>query len=261
MKKKVQNETSTLTQSEYITLKDEEFKEVSQKIPDKQNEQNESAVPKHIDSIISDVVLEETPLATRGLWKCTICHLVIPEINKELHQLRCERENRKHEEVMKQKVKSGKVNRAENEAQKSLKGVKKTPGAGNNKKQVSKTGLTSRTDVDTELDELIAQMRLADSTCGYPDCKKSVSLLGMRCTFCNRKYCTSHNIAEVHGCGTAAKKHARDKMEREAKEQMGEGRGRRSMDASKRAQLQRRLDSKIDEMTSDRHKKKQSSKK
>ena len=255
MKKKVQNEPSTLKQSEYITHKHEEFNEESQKLPDKQNEQNESAMPKHIDSTISDLVLEETPLATRGLWKCTVCHLVIPETNKELHQLRCERETRQREEVMKQKVKSRKVNRAENEAQKSLKGVKRTPGAGNNKKQ---TGLTSRKDIDTELDELIAQMMLADSTCGYPDCKKSVSLLGVRCTFCTRKYCTSHNIAEVHGCGTAAKKHARDKMEREA---MGEGGGRRSIDASKRAQLQRRLDSKIDEMTSDRHKKKQSSKK
>ena len=63
--------------------------------------------------------------------------------------------------------------------------------------------------VEEDLDSMLAEMALADSTCGHHGCKKNVNVLGFRCQFCQRRYCMSHNIPELHGCGEEAKKHAR----------------------------------------------------
>jgi len=45
--------------------------------------------------------------------------------------------------------------------------------------------------------------------CHYQNCQQSVTVLCHLCTFCGWKYCLSHGLAEAHGCGEEAKKHAR----------------------------------------------------
>ena len=37
-----------------------------------------------------------------------------------------------------------------------------------------------------DLDAMLAEMTLQDSTCGYPKCKKTIKLLGLRCQFCGQ---------------------------------------------------------------------------
>eukprot|EP01132_Coremiostelium_polycephalum_P002517 gene2517-3115_t len=46
--------------------------------------------------------------------------------------------------------------------------------------------------------------------CGMKECGKNVEILGRVCLFCSRKFCTSHALYEIHGCGEKAKIKARE---------------------------------------------------
>lgn len=57
---------------------------------------------------------------------------------------------------------------------------------------------------------------------------------------------------QIHGCGERARAHARQRISREGVLYAGSGTKDRSLDPAKRAQLQRRLGKKLDELTSQR---------
>lgn len=57
---------------------------------------------------------------------------------------------------------------------------------------------------------------------------------------------------QVHGCGERARAHARQRISREGVLYAGSGAKDRSLDPAKRAQLQRRLDKKLEELTGQR---------
>ncbi|XP_074442764.1 DNA-binding protein SMUBP-2 [Larus michahellis] len=109
---------------------------------------------------------------------------------------------------------------------------------------------------EEDIDALISAAIKADNTCGFPRCKASVTTLGQLCLHCNRRYCLSHHIPEVHGCGEKAKAQARQRISREGVLYPGSGSKDKSLDAARRAQLQRRLDKKLSELTSQRKSKK-----
>ncbi|XP_027552125.1 DNA-binding protein SMUBP-2 [Neopelma chrysocephalum] len=103
-----------------------------------------------------------------------------------------------------------------------------------------------------DFDALISAAMEADRTCAFPRCKASVTTLGQLCHHCHRCYCLSHHIPEVHGCGDKAKAHARQRISREGVLYPGSGSKDKSLDPAKRAHLQRRLDKKLSELTSQR---------
>ncbi|NXW44675.1 SMBP2 protein, partial [Nyctiprogne leucopyga] len=107
-----------------------------------------------------------------------------------------------------------------------------------------------------DIDALISAAIQADNTCGFPRCRASVTTLGQLCLHCNRRYCLSHHIPEVHGCGEKAKAHARQRISREGVLYPGSGSKDKTLDPAKRAHLQRRLDKKLSELTSQRKSKK-----
>ncbi|XP_054054249.1 DNA-binding protein SMUBP-2 [Rissa tridactyla] len=109
---------------------------------------------------------------------------------------------------------------------------------------------------EEDIDALISAAIKADNTCGFLRCKASVTTLGQLCLHCNRRYCLSHHIPEVHGCGEKAKAQARQRISREGVLYPGSGSKDKSLDAARRAQLQRRLDKKLSELTSQRKSKK-----
>ncbi|NXJ55741.1 SMBP2 protein, partial [Spizaetus tyrannus] len=117
-----------------------------------------------------------------------------------------------------------------------------------------KSGANSMAEED--IDALISAAIKADNTCGFPRCKASVTTLGQLCLHCNRRYCLSHHIPEVHGCGEKAKAHARQRISREGVLYPGSGSKDKSLDPAKRAHLQQRLDKKLSELTSQRKSKK-----
>ncbi|KAM9278212.1 DNA-binding protein SMUBP-2 isoform 1-T1 [Morus bassanus] len=121
-------------------------------------------------------------------------------------------------------------------------------------KPAVKSGAGSMAEED--IDALISAAIKADNTCSFPHCKASITTLGQLCLHCNRRYCLSHHIPEVHGCGEKAKAHARQRISREGVLYPGSGSKDKSLDPAKRAHLQRRLDKKLSELTSQRKSKK-----
>ncbi|NWS72502.1 SMBP2 protein, partial [Crotophaga sulcirostris] len=109
---------------------------------------------------------------------------------------------------------------------------------------------------EEDIDALISAAVKADNTCGFARCKASVATLGQLCLHCSRRYCLSHHIPEVHGCGEKAKAHARQRISREGVLYPGSGSKDKSLDPATRAHLQRRLDKKLSELTNQRKSKK-----
>uniref|UniRef100_A0A8C0PAR7 DNA-binding protein SMUBP-2 n=1 Tax=Canis lupus familiaris TaxID=9615 RepID=A0A8C0PAR7_CANLF len=105
---------------------------------------------------------------------------------------------------------------------------------------------------EEDFDALVAAAVKADNTCGLAKCTASVVTLGQLCQHCGRRFCLSHHLPEIHGCGERARAHARQRISREGVLYAGSGTKDRSLDPAKRAQLQRKLDKKLDELTSQR---------
>lgn len=64
----------------------------------------------------------------------------------------------------------------------------------------------------------------------------------------------------MHGCGDKAKSHARMRISKEGVLYAGSGKKDKSMDPNKKTYLQRKLDSKLKDMASQRKTKKEDSK-
>ncbi|XP_059255360.1 DNA-binding protein SMUBP-2 isoform X3 [Mustela nigripes] len=108
-----------------------------------------------------------------------------------------------------------------------------------------------------DFEALVAAAIKADNTCGLAKCTASVATLGQLCLHCGRRFCLSHHLPEIHGCGERARAHARQRISREGILYAGSGTKDRSLDPAKRAQLQRRLDKKLDELSGQRKSKRQ----
>ena len=158
---------------------------------------------------------------------CPSCGKSVPQCNIQLHSLHCSKQTTqmmRESSASKSKAKPAK---------------KKRPSV-------------KSKDESDDLDAMLAEMTLMDSRCGFQGCKKNVNLLGLQCQFCNKRFCMEHTIPEVHGCAEAAKKHARQAIKPRPASSSG---------AAKRAHLQRKLDSKLEQLSSGRRSKIKSSSK
>ncbi|XP_069752967.1 DNA-binding protein SMUBP-2 isoform X2 [Narcine bancroftii] len=162
---------------------------------------------------------------------------------KTLYVERMQREQAKREEKAKQKKNSS--------TPASLKSNHKIHGK---KKEVLAIG------EEEDIDALIAASIKADSVCGFLKCNGSILTLGQHCIHCNKRYCFSHHIPEVHGCSGHAKAHARKLISREGILYAGSGTKDKTLDPVKKAHLQKKLEKKIDQLASQRSAKKESKK-
>uniref|UniRef100_A0A3P9H028 DNA-binding protein SMUBP-2 n=1 Tax=Oryzias latipes TaxID=8090 RepID=A0A3P9H028_ORYLA len=156
---------------------------------------------------------------------------------KSLHLERMKREQKRREEAA-QKKQQNSIPAAKEQ---QMKKTKTKPGACD----VVAAGAD-------DFDALISAVMKADSICSFVKCKASVLTLGQLCLFCNRQYCLSHHIPEVHGCGDEAKSQARMRISKEGVLYAGSGKKDKSMDPNRKAHLQRKLDSKLKDMASQR---------
>ncbi|KAK1335647.1 hypothetical protein QTO34_003440 [Cnephaeus nilssonii] len=126
-----------------------------------------------------------------------------------------------------------------------------------------------------DFDALVSAAMKADNTCGLAKCRASVVTLGQLCptaatatasaTACprwaERRGLVPTRLAltlvspQIHGCGERARAHARQRISREGVLYAGSGTKDRSLDPAKRAQLQRSLDKKLGELSSQRRSK------
>ncbi|XP_076027106.1 DNA-binding protein SMUBP-2 [Genypterus blacodes] len=163
---------------------------------------------------------------------------------KSLHVERMKREQQKREENAQQKKQQGSVPPAQSEKKKKAKGKTKT--------KAGACDIAAASGAGDDFDTLIDAVMKADTVCAFIKCKASVRTLGQLCLFCKRQYCLSHHIPEVHGCGDEAKSQARMRISREGVLYAGSGTKDKSMDPNKKAYLQRKLDSKLKNMASQR---------
>ncbi|XP_074534559.1 DNA-binding protein SMUBP-2 [Halichoeres trimaculatus] len=166
---------------------------------------------------------------------------------KSLHLERMKREQQKREENAQQKKQQSKILPAQEQSSKKSKSAK-----AKNRTKAGACDIAAAASPDNDFDELINAVKKADSVCSFVKCKASVLTLGQLCLFCNRQFCLSHHIPEVHGCGDKAKSHARMRISKEGVLYAGSGKKDKSMDPNKKAYLQRKLDSKLKDMASQR---------
>ena len=151
---------------------------------------------------------------------CPTCHKSVPRQNLSLHQLRCD-------SIAQQRTAA-----AVRPKQKPM--VKPLP----------------KIEPETEdVDQLLSQFRQLDSICRYATCKTAISLYGQTCQLCLRRFCLSHHLPEIHGCADQARRQARSAS---LKQGMIPTTPSKKLDASKRAQLHRKLDQKIQNMSTKR---------
>ncbi|XP_054476089.1 DNA-binding protein SMUBP-2 [Anoplopoma fimbria] len=171
-----------------------------------------------------------------------------PQVDlKSLHLERMKREQQKREEQAQQKKQQSSIPPAQATSSKKPKSAK-----GKNRMKAGACGIAAAAAPDDDFDTLINAVIKAERVCSFVKCKVSVLTLGQLCQFCNRQYCLSHHIPEVHGCGDKAKSHARMRISKEGILYAGSGKKDKSMDPNKKAYLQRKLDSKLKDMSSQR---------
>ncbi|XP_046926362.1 DNA-binding protein SMUBP-2 isoform X2 [Lynx rufus] len=149
-----------------------------------------------------------------------------------------------------QREKSRREPRAEQGQQASRSGPRKLPEK--KKKKEVKGHVAVDLPGEEDFDALVSAAVKADNTCGLAKCTASVATLGQLCLHCGRRFCLSHHLPEIHSCGERARAHARQRISREGVLYAGSGTKDRSLDPARRAQLQRRLDKKLGELTSQR---------
>ena len=105
---------------------------------------------------------------------------------------------------------------------------------------------------DQYFDEIIKEAVEENSRCALVGCKQRTTVLGQDCSFCKRRFCLSHHVAECHGCGNEAKIAARKLISREGKLCPGSGVPSKSLKPEKRAQLKSKLDNRLENMAEKR---------
>ncbi|XP_077595625.1 DNA-binding protein SMUBP-2 [Stigmatopora nigra] len=163
---------------------------------------------------------------------------------KSLHLERMKREQQKREEMAQQKK--------QQQQKISFSTDKKNLAKGKKRTKAGACEIAAAASPGDDFDALIDAVVKAESVCAFVKCKASVLTLGQLCLFCNRQYCFSHHIPEVHGCGDKAKTHARIRISKEGVLYAGSGTKDKSMDPNKKAYLHRKLDSKLKDMATQR---------
>lgn len=186
--------------------------------------------------IVVRKVIEPTPKGEEKddelLSTCPLCRKRVPKTNLELHSLRCE-------QILKSKA--AKMEKAECEDSSVPQAALKPP-----KKSAKPKPSVSKQQGEEDFDKLLASFTKLDSQCAYDACKQSVRTLGQTCQCCKKIYCLSHHIPEVHGCGEEAKRRARYLARNPPRPKP------MTSDATRKAQLQRKLDMKLDGLSEKR---------
>lgn len=167
--------------------------------------------------------------------KCSHCMRDILKNNFHLHVMHCSR-----------RVAA---------AQKTLLTTQPLPQPSKSKNKIKKTDkmVKALTDIDADdFDGLITAAIDINSKCGFSKCKQKTQMLGVDCQFCRLRYCFSHSLPEVHGCGHEAKAHARSTLVREGVVYRGSGVPSKLPNPTKKAQLQKKLDKKLTNLADQR---------
>ncbi|CAG9858604.1 unnamed protein product [Phyllotreta striolata] len=62
------------------------------------------------------------------------------------------------------------------------------------------------------VDTMLEKVQEIDYTCTFEKCKSKTKNFGIECKFCKGRFCTSHGLPEIHGCGEAVRREERTKF-------------------------------------------------
>ncbi|KAF0698472.1 Aste57867_10895 [Aphanomyces stellatus] len=101
-----------------------------------------------------------------------------------------------------------------------------------------------RVELPKEMDEMaFLDTQLASAnTCAFVQCKQKTHVTGSVCRFCKYKFCYSHGMPEIHGCGAAVRDFEKAKMTQKPS----------SAPKPNRKALQKALDEKLSKSSQDR---------
>ena len=221
------------------------------------NSESVSRTVNKTSAVLQEVCLEDAGQQSIGSTnsdslssQCSFCSKLIPLQNMLVHSARC-----------------SKVDAIKNAAAAAIEagdcsatdaGVKKK------KKQQSKVEVSNVkepfAEAGSDFDAVIASAIRENWTCSYVKCKASVRTLGQNCEYCSKRYCLSHHIPEVHGCGDRAKIRARQVISERGILYAGSGVPvAKASDGIKRKQLEKKLHNKLDKLSEDRQRSKKKS--
>lgn len=64
-----------------------------------------------------------------------------------------------------------------------------------------------------DLDTVLQNIQKIDNVCAFTKCKKRTADFSIDCKYCNRRFCTTHGLPEIHGCGEAVRKDEKSKFQ------------------------------------------------
>ncbi|XP_053208693.1 DNA-binding protein SMUBP-2-like [Panonychus citri] len=161
-----------------------------------------------------------------------------------------------NKEQLKKKAKKSKVKKS-NQPEEIVSTVSTKPFTSVQKKPPA-TILTKNFDLNSKLDklddfdEMLELVKQMDSVCFFIKCKVKTATLGQNCQFCKKRFCLAHSMPEIHGCGDAVRAYARSTVRKEGKIYPGLGIPSKKPDPVKRSQLERKMNKKMEEMSSKR---------
>ena len=157
---------------------------------------------------------------------CDKCNTKVPVNNYQLHLGRC----RSIKTPIKQNSSSHTLNNS-------------------TKKKKKKRETSVKSEIDDDFDSIIDSFVKETLHCGFAKCKASIKTFGQKCQFCQQMFCLSHHIAEIHGCGKEAKIKARQDIAKYGANMP------KKMNETKKSQVQKKLNNKIEELEDSRKKK------
>ncbi|ENN79912.1 DNA-binding protein SMUBP-2-like [Dendroctonus ponderosae] len=57
--------------------------------------------------------------------------------------------------------------------------------------------------------QVLEKVKTLDNVCTFTKCKNKTNLIAIDCKFCKGRFCTSHGLPEIHGCGEAVRREER----------------------------------------------------
>lgn len=176
----------------------------------------------------------------------------LEEITDAVESVTLEKTRTESSKSARKKARKAEQQKKYEEQQKQKQKPEKPPKAPKSKKPKSALEQASEDDFDA----LIAAAQKENTFCHFSGCKQRTSVLGQTCEFCSQRFCLTHHIPEVHGCGTRAKENARRVICREGVLYRGSGVPDKKPDPAKRNYLERKLEKKMGELEASRKPKK-----
>lgn len=63
-----------------------------------------------------------------------------------------------------------------------------------------------------DLDEVLQKVTDVDTVCCFTKCKNRTKDFAIQCKYCKKRFCTTHGLPEIHGCGEAVRRDEKRKF-------------------------------------------------